>query len=30
MLPREIIKKIKLIDIKTKLLVDEMFSGEYH
>ncbi|MFW6137835.1 MAG: DUF58 domain-containing protein [Spirochaetota bacterium] len=30
MLPEEIIKKIKLIDIKTRLLVDEMFSGEYH
>jgi len=30
MLPEEIIKKIKLIDIKTKLLVNEMFSGEYH
>jgi len=30
MLPEEIIKKIRLIDIKTKLLVDEMFSGEYH
>ncbi len=30
MLPTEIIKKIKLIDIKTRLLVNEMFSGEYH
>lgn len=30
MLPEEILKKIKLIDIKTKLLVNEMFSGEYH
>jgi uncharacterized protein (DUF58 family) len=30
MLPAEIIKKIRRIDIKTKLLVDEMFSGEYH
>ena len=30
MLPAEIIKKIKLIDIKTRLLVNEMFSGEYH
>jgi uncharacterized protein (DUF58 family) len=29
MLPEEILKKIKLIDIKTKLLVNEMFSGEY-
>ena len=30
MLPQEIIKKIRLINIKTKLMVDEMFSGEYH
>jgi len=30
MISAEIIKKIKLIDIKTKLLVEEMFSGEYH
>jgi uncharacterized protein (DUF58 family) len=30
MLPEEIIKKIRLIDIKTRLLVNEMFSGEYH
>lgn len=30
MLPKELIKKIKLLDIKTRLLVDEMFSGEYH
>ena len=30
MLPQEIIKKIRMIDIKTKLMVDEMFSGEYH
>ncbi len=30
MLPAEIIKRIKLIDIKTRLLVNEMFSGEYH
>jgi len=30
MLPQEIIKKIRLIDIKTRLLVNEMFSGEYH
>jgi len=29
MLPAEIIKKIKLIDLRTKLLVNEMFSGEY-
>lgn len=30
MLPAEIIKKIRRIDIKTRLLVNEMFSGEYH
>lgn len=30
MLPLEVIKKIRLIDIKTKLLVDEIFCGEYH
>jgi uncharacterized protein (DUF58 family) len=30
MLPAEIIRKIRRIDIKTRLLVDEMFSGEYH
>lgn len=30
MIPAEIIKKIRLIDIKTRLLVNEMFSGEYH
>ena len=30
MLPQEIIKKIRLIDIKTRMLVNEMFSGEYH
>jgi len=29
MLPAEIMKKIKLIDLRTKLLVSEMFSGEY-
>jgi len=29
MIPEEIIKKIKLIDIRTKSLVEEMFSGEY-
>jgi uncharacterized protein (DUF58 family) len=29
MLPAEIMKKIKLIDLRTKLLVNEMFSGEY-
>ena len=30
MIPKELIKKIRLLDIKTKMLVDEMFSGEYH
>ena len=30
MLPQEIIKKIRLINIKTQLMVDEMFAGEYH
>jgi uncharacterized protein (DUF58 family) len=30
MLPQEIIRKIRLIDIKTRMLVNEMFSGEYH
>jgi uncharacterized protein (DUF58 family) len=29
MLPEEIVKKIRVIDIRTKLLVDQMFSGEY-
>jgi uncharacterized protein (DUF58 family) len=29
MLPEEVIKKIRRIDIRTKLLVDQMFSGEY-
>jgi uncharacterized protein (DUF58 family) len=29
MLPEEIVKKIRIIDIRTKLLVDQMFSGEY-
>ena len=30
MIPKELIKRIRLLDIKTKMLVDEMFSGEYH
>lgn len=30
MIPKELIKRIRLLDIKTKLLVDEIFSGEYH
>jgi uncharacterized protein (DUF58 family) len=29
MLPEEIVRKIRIIDIRTKLLVDQMFSGEY-
>ncbi len=30
MLPREILKKIKRIEIKTSKMVNEVFSGEYH
>jgi len=30
MLPREILKKIKRIEIKTTRMVNEVFSGEYH
>jgi len=30
MLPREIIKKVKRIEIKTTRMVNEVFSGEYH
>ncbi len=30
MLPREIIKKVKRIEIKTTRIVNEVFSGEYH
>ncbi len=30
MLPKEILKKIRRIEIRTKRLVDDMFSGEYH
>lgn len=30
MLPREIIKKIRHIEIRTKRLVNDLFSGEYH
>ncbi len=30
MIPREILKKIRRIEIRTKRLVDDVFSGEYH
>src|SRR3990170_3099838 len=30
MLPTEILKKVKRIEIRTKHLVEEVFSGEYH
>lgn len=30
MLPKELLKKVKQIEIKTKNIVNEMFSGEYH
>jgi uncharacterized protein (DUF58 family) len=30
MLPREILKKVKRIEIKTTRMVNEVFSGEYH
>ncbi len=30
MLPREVIKKIRKIEIRTKKLVNDVFSGEYH
>ncbi len=30
MIPKEIIKKIRLLDIRTKRLVNDIFSGEYH
>lgn len=30
MIPREILKKVKTIEIKTRGLVNEVFSGEYH
>ena len=30
MLPKEVIKKIRRIEIRTKKLVNELFSGEYH
>ncbi|HOD67425.1 MAG TPA: DUF58 domain-containing protein, partial [candidate division Zixibacteria bacterium] len=30
MLPSEILKKIRRIEIRTKRLVNDLFSGEYH
>lgn len=30
MIPKEIIRKIRLLDIRTKRLVNDIFSGEYH
>lgn len=30
MLPREVIRKVKRIEIRTKRLVNDVFSGEYH
>ena len=30
MLPREILKKVKRIEIRTRGLVDSFFGGEYH
>ena len=30
MVPREIIKKVKLIELRTRNLVNDVFSGEYH
>ena len=30
MIPREILKKVRRIEISTKGLVNEVFSGEYH
>jgi uncharacterized protein (DUF58 family) len=30
MIPKEIIKKVKKIEIKTRSLVDDVFGGEYH
>lgn len=30
MIPREILKKVKLIELKTRQLVNDVFSGEYH
>ena len=30
MIPKEILKKVKRIEIATRGLVNEVFSGEYH
>jgi len=30
MIPKEILKKVKLIEIQTKKMVNNIFSGEYH
>ena len=30
MISKELMKRVRLLDIKTKLLVDEIFCGEYH
>ena len=30
MIPKEILKKVRLVEIKTRGLVNEVFSGEYH
>ncbi len=30
MIPKEIIKKVKLIEIRTRAIVNDIFSGEYH
>ena len=30
MIPAEIIKKVRLIEIKTRHIVDNLFGGEYH
>jgi len=29
-LPEEILKKVKLLDISTRKLVNNLFAGEYH
>ena len=30
MIPREILKKVKRIEIRTRGLVNDLFGGEYH
>ena len=30
MIPREILKKVRRVEIRTRGLVNEVFSGEYH